>query len=92
MNFRTSASKDAPLEAGGGVFHVGQAPDLYVFQGALSHYLILVRVAKEVLDCPMVWAQLLPCLWSSPNGILNFQFGSCLNLKLDQPVKSHPQA
>lgn len=41
---------------------------------------------------PMFQAQLLPHLWSSPNGILNFQFGPHLNLKPDQQVKSHPQA
>jgi len=43
-------------------------------------------------SAPTFWAQLLPRLWSSPIGILNFQFGSHLNLKPDQLVKSHLQA
>lgn len=33
---------------------MGQAPDLNLFQGALSHYLILVCVAEAVLGCPHV--------------------------------------
>lgn len=71
---------------------MGQAPDLHLFQGALSHYLILECVAEVVLGCPHVSGSTPSSSWSSPNGIPNFQFGPCLNLKLDQPVKSHPQA
>lgn len=92
MFFRTSTATGAPLEAGRAVFRVGQAPDLHLFQGALSHYLILVSVQRWFWAAPTFQAQVLPHLWSSPNGILNFQFGPHLNLKPDQPVKSHPQA
>lgn len=92
MNFRTSTSKDTSLEAGGGVFVWGRLLTCISFRELWVIIWSWCVWQRQFWIAPMFQAQLVPRLWSSPNSILNFQFGPCLNLKLDEPVKSHPQA
>lgn len=92
MNFRISTSKDTSLEAGGGVFVWGRLLTCISFRELWVIIWSWCVWQRWFWVAPIFQAQLLPRLWSSPNGILNFQFGPCLNLKLDKPVKSHPQA
>lgn len=73
-------------------FLCSSLPDLLLFQGPLSHYLILLSMAKVVLGCPQFQAQILSRLQSSLNSVLKFQFGPCLSMKPDQPIQSYPQA